>query len=94
MKEVILTIHSKGVKSVIFRATVTRFIMKVIEHHNKNKTFELYAYNETVCVWKRPFHFFPSHLTEQIRVYEVPLIECYEREITVQEWQDLYDESK
>lgn len=95
MKEVILTIQSEGIKGVIFRAQVTRFIMKVVEHHNKNKSFELYAYNESVCIWKRNFHFFPAHLVDQIRNYSVPLVEVYESgEITVQQWQDLYDLSK
>lgn len=94
MKEIILTIHSEGVKHVFFRGNISRLIMKVIEHHNKNKIFELYAYNETVCVWKKNFHFFPAHIIDQVRKYEVPIAEFYETEISVQQWQDLYDLSK
>ena len=91
MKEVILTIPSEGVKAVFFRALVTRFIMKVVEHHNKNKTYEIYAYNESVCIWKKNFHFYPKHILDQIKSYSVPMLEVYECEVSVNQWQDLYD---
>lgn len=94
MKEVILTIQSEDIKAVIFRASVSRFVMKLIEHHNRNQTFELSAYNEGICIWKLRFHFFPAHIVDQIRNYSIPIIEVFETEISVQQWQDLYDLSK
>jgi hypothetical protein len=99
MSELILTTKGEYIPTVvIFRGDVTKAVIRAFEtplnEENNASKFQLMLYHNNTQIYNRKFPFLPEHLMKQIRKVKIEVVEVYERDLTVNESQDLYDLSK
>jgi hypothetical protein len=95
MKDLILSVQSEGVTTVIFHGQTDKAVIRTIEQPINSdlnaKKYKLYLYHGSTQIFNESYPMLPDYLLKQIRKAEIPIIAVFQKGLTVQQAQDLYD---